>query len=163
MWLLSPLFAVRCCTRMQSPSTAVALLHRPARCLATMSAQAKCPLLDFSATTLRTRHVAQRHVASVHAHRDGRALAPRARVTQLPTRRFPAWKLPRSWLVTLDFCGCDGGLSLLHAGVLLTGSSCGGEGSMLVLSLRRRFCWLPLLDAAVWLTNAQTSVPKLMA
>ena len=54
------------------------------------------------------RDMAQRHVASVYAHRDWRALAPRARVTQLPTRRFPAWELPRSWLVTLDLQICDG-------------------------------------------------------
>jgi hypothetical protein len=70
----------------------------------------------------------------------------------------------------LNFCGFDGGLSLLHAGVLPRsnvrpsglGSSCDGEKSALALSLQRRFCRLPPTDGSCGSVRL-TSVPELMS
>ena len=84
-----PLLAALCCTYMQSLSTAAGLPHRRARWLAAIWALAGCPLLDSSVTVSRTRlgvtaisHLTTRVAIDVHS-------APRARVTQLSTRRFP--------------------------------------------------------------------------
>eukprot|EP00964_Phaeocystis_antarctica_P031909 scaffold18048_cov85-Phaeocystis_antarctica.AAC.1 len=68
---------------------AAGLPRRRARWLAAIWALAGCPLLDSSVTVSRTRlgvtaisHLITRVAIDVHS-------APRARVTQLSTRRFP--------------------------------------------------------------------------
>ena len=113
---------------------------------------ARCSI-DSSATISRVQHdvAAMSHPitrVTIDVH-----TAPRARDATAIFAAVPYFGTLTSGFFPLLrlcflFCGCDGGLSLLHAGVPLAfglGSSCGGEKSMLALSLQRRFCWLPLL------------------
>ena len=148
-------------THVQSLSTAAALPRRRARWLATIWAPGtgSCPLLVSSAATLQTTRRCRR-VASDHARCNWRALCTSARARDPATYRdsAPLGTLTPSWLVTFNSAAAMGDslccmLDCLHiqmCGLLALGPHVVETRSMLALSLQRRFCWLPVPDAAVW-------------